>query len=45
MEYGRGTLMKLMEQGNWVKVLSLEKVVENMREEMQGMYKMSFDDD
>lgn len=41
VEYGRGTLMKLMEQGKWVKVLSPERVVKDMREEMGviwGMY-------
>lgn len=37
VEYGRGTLMKLMEQGSWVKVLSPEKVVGDMREEMEAM--------
>ncbi len=37
VEYGRGTLMKLMEQGSWVKVLAPEKVVEDMREEMEAM--------
>lgn len=46
VEYGRGTLMKLMEQGSWVKVLAPEKVVEDMKEEMEamrGMYGMDLD--
>ena len=48
VEYGRGTLMKLMEQGKWVKVLSPEKVVKDMREElgvMRGMYEGERQDD
>lgn len=40
VEYGKGTLMKLMEQGNWVKVLAPEKVAEDMREELKAMYVM-----
>ena len=37
VEYSRGTIMELLQQGSWVKVLSPPKLVEDMREELRKM--------
>ena len=37
VEYSRGTIMELMLQGSWIKVLGPEKLVEDMKEELQKM--------
>ena len=35
VEYSRGTIMELLFQGSWVKALSPQKLVEDMKEELQ----------
>lgn len=37
VEYSRGTIMELLLQGSWVKVLSPQKLVEDMKEELRKM--------
>lgn len=40
VEYSRGTIMELLQQGSWVKVLSPPKLVEDIREELRKMKSM-----
>lgn len=35
VEYSRGTLMELLAQGRWVKVLSPERIIENIKNEIE----------
>ncbi len=37
VEYSRGTIMELLLQGSWVKVLNPQKLVDDMREELRRM--------
>lgn len=37
VEYSRGTVMELLSQGSWIRVLGPEKVVEDMQEELRVM--------
>lgn len=40
VEYSRGTIMELLSQGNWVKVLGPEKLLNDMRAEVHAMEQM-----
>ena len=37
VEYSRGTIMELLSQGSWVKALGPEKLLEDMKKELQKM--------
>lgn len=37
VEYSRGTIMELLSQGSWIRVLKPEKLVEDMQEELKVM--------
>lgn len=37
VEYSRGTIMELLSQGSWIRVLGPEKVMEDMQEELRIM--------
>lgn len=39
VEYSRGTVMELLSQGSWVKVLSPERLVEDVKKELERMLK------
>lgn len=40
VEYSRGTIMELLSQGSWVKVLGPEKLLNDMKAEVQSMKQM-----
>ncbi len=40
VEYSRGTIMELLSQGNWVKVLGPEKLLNDIRTEVSSMKQM-----
>ncbi len=44
VEYSRGTIMELLQQGSWVKVLSPPKLVEDIRKELQKIESLYNDD-
>lgn len=39
VEYSRGTLMELLSQGSWVKVLYPQRLVDDLEEELERMQK------
>ena len=40
VEYSRGTIMELLSQGKWIKVLGPEKLLDDMRAEVGSMKQM-----
>ena len=40
VEYSRGTIMELLSQGSWIRVLGPKKVVEDMQEEVIRIQKI-----